>query len=61
MLPDGAGVDEQDRGLVDVIGLNEASRLEMAAHLIGVGHVHLAPVGAHVKLHKPNIISSTYA
>ena len=36
-----------------VFGLGDAARLQMASHLVGVRDIHLAPVGAHVILHKP--------
>ena len=53
MLADGAGVDEQHRGIVGIFGLSDAARLQMASHLVGIRDIHLAPVGAHVILHKP--------
>ena len=52
MLAHGAGVDEHHGGFIGVFGLEDAARLQMASHLVGIRDIHLAPVGAHVILHK---------
>src|SRR5215831_11799436 len=51
MLTDSTRVDQEDGCLIRISGFNEAFRLEMASHLVGIRDIHLAPVGAHVKLH----------
>ena len=51
VLPDGTGVDQEDGGFIRILGLDEPFGLQVTAHLVGIRDIHLAPVGAHIKLH----------
>ena len=48
LVPDGAGVDEDDIGIVHFRGLVVSAVLEDREHHLAVVDVHLAPVGLHV-------------
>src|SRR5262249_39249514 len=61
MLPHRTSVHQKNRCFIRILGGDESSFLKVAPHLVGICDVHLAPVGAHVKLHKRTIISSTHA
>ena len=47
VLPDGAGVDDNDVGLLLVLGEAVAHLLEIAADALGVGLILLTAVGIH--------------
>src|SRR5579883_735380 len=53
MLPHRTGIHEQNRRFVRILGFDKPVRLQMAAHFVRIGHIHLAAVCADVELHSP--------
>src|SRR5438876_5750158 len=51
MLTHRAGVHQENGCLVGILRLDETVRFQVPAHLAGIRDIHLAPIGAHVKLH----------
>jgi len=58
MVSHRAGIYEQQLGLVLILRRDQSFRPEVTRHFVGVRHIHLAPIRAHVVLHKRPIICS---
>jgi dsDNA-specific endonuclease/ATPase MutS2 len=58
MIPNSAGVYQHDGRFLGIQSLVKSACLQMAAHLAGIGDVHLTTIGPEEKLHSPALYTS---
>jgi hypothetical protein len=61
MMTHRARIHEHDGGFIRIFGESQAAVFQMTPHLIGVGHIHLATVGANEEFHRLDSIQGAPA
>ena len=61
MMAHRARIHEHDGSFIGILGESQSTVFQMTPHLIGIGNIHLAAVGANEEFHCPDSIQGAPA